>query len=528
MAGCVVSAVALAGIADEGPTVDQVIEEIIAVAPDIVLVGNLHGAGVNPAVIGAVADRWPTLAFMHDLWWVTGRCAYTGTCNKLVMGCDASCPTPDEYPQLAPDLIYDAWADKRVVLSQKRHPILLAMSDWTRDVAMRALTTNDERRVDRMVLGLPTEVFRPFDRAAARRHIGLPEHKFLVLCPATNFRDLRKGTDQVRSVIEGTQGRDIAFVTVGHGTIEASVLDERVIALPYQTKPDDVARLYAAVDVILAPSREETLGQIYIEAAACGTPSIGFANTGVTDAVVNGVTGRLAPDGSTQSLLDSVMNFYDDRPGREALGHWARIHATSAWSLEACYRSLFQVLRRQGIIDRLNLPHKIGFGPKRSSDSVRAASDAETNWVPLSGVGSEEGPYPDSGVASRFRWLFAPQSEFELRAEATGPHVVALRFQNRLFPAQTMTIALDGVSIANVTMTQKSDEDFDTFIVERSLSRGRHRMSLSFGCGFDDGASSDRKLALRLDRFAFYPKAIGRAIPEGVTTGGSSDPSRGD
>ena len=511
MAGCAVSAVAIAGIASEGPTVDQVLEEVIAMAPDVVLVGNLHGAGVEPAVIGAVAERWPTFVFLHDLWWVTGRCAYTGSCDKLVSGCDDSCPTPEEYPSLAPSLIHDAWADKRAVLAQPRHPVLVALSDWARDVSLRALSCDDERRVERMVLGLSTDVFRPYDRGAARRHLGLPEDKFLVLYTATDFRDRRKGADSVRRVMESLSRDDITFVTVGHGAID-DVQDRRVISIPYQTEPRDVARLYAAMDAILAPSREETLGQIYIEAAACGTPSVAFANTGVTDAVVDGVTGHLVPDGSDEDLCAVLANLRRNEVGRNDLGGWARLHAETAWSLEACYRGLFQVLRRQGVVDRLGLPHKIGFLPQAPGEGdLRSASDAMLRWLPVSGMGLEEGPYPEAGIMSRFRWLHAPGCQFDVSAAFSGPHVLALRFQNRLFAEQSMKVAIDGVEVADLTLQQRNGENFDTCVLERRLTRGRHRVSLTFGYGLDD-----RALALRLDNVAFHPKApASLAVVEG-------------
>ena len=471
--------------------------------------GTSHGAGVDPAVIGAVAERWPTLIFLHDLWWVTGRCAYTGTCDKLIVGCDDLCPTPENYPPLAPSLIHDAWADKRAVLASPRHPTLVALSDWARDVSRTALRTRDERLVDRMVLGLPTDVFRPVDRTAARRRLGLPEDEFLVLFTATDTQDLRKGPDTVRRVIQGLPEHGIVFVTVGHGFL-TEIEGRRVIAMPYTSEPEDVALLYAAVDAIFAPSREETLGQIYIEAASCGTPSVAFANTGVVDAIVDGTTGRLAPNGSDEGLCAILSTLSRDRAGRDDLGRWARLHAEAAWSLEACYRGLFQVLRRQGIVDRLGLPHKIGFRPDACGGQVRALADAALGWTPVSGVGREEGPYPEAGMMTRFRWLHHPECRLDLRAETSGPHVVALRFQNRLFAEQTIRVAIDGTEIADLALDHRSGEDFDVFVLERYLTRGLHRMSLTFGHGLDEGPAANRVLCSSAGQRRVLPQGVRR------------------
>ena len=232
-----------------------------------------------------------------------------------------------------------------------------------------------------------------------------------------------------------------------------------------------------------------------------------FANPGVVDAIIDGTTGRLAPDGSDEGLCAILSTLSRDRAGRDDLGRWARIHAEAAWSLEACYRSLFQVLRRQGIVDRLGLPHKIGFRPDACGGQVRALADAALGWTPVSGVGREEGPYPEAGMTTRFRWLHHPECRLDLRAETSGPHVVALRFQNRLFAEQTIRVAIDGTEVADLALDHRSGEDFDVFVLERYLTRGPHRMSLTFGHGLDEGPAANRVLALRLDSVAIFPKA---------------------
>jgi hypothetical protein len=49
------------------------------------------------------------MSLMHDLWLLTGRCAYTAGCEKYLTGCDDTCPTPAEYPALDPAKIAEAW-----------------------------------------------------------------------------------------------------------------------------------------------------------------------------------------------------------------------------------------------------------------------------------------------------------------------------------------------------------------------------------------------------------------------------------
>ena len=65
-------------------------------------------------------------------------------------------------------------------------------------------------------------------------------------------------------------------------------------SLGYLRDPEDLAAAYGAADVFVAPSLEESFGQVFVEAAACGTPAVGYPVMGVKNALRDGITGRLA------------------------------------------------------------------------------------------------------------------------------------------------------------------------------------------------------------------------------------------
>ena len=106
--------------------------------PDLVIMGNLHAAGGDTPLLAAIAEARPTFWVLHDFWLLTGRCAFTGGCPKYLPGCDAACPTPTEYPALAPELIAPAWAAKRALLAGESAPTLLANSASAADFARSA------------------------------------------------------------------------------------------------------------------------------------------------------------------------------------------------------------------------------------------------------------------------------------------------------------------------------------------------------------------------------------------------------
>ncbi len=60
--------------------------------------------------------------------------------------------------------------------------------------------------------------------------------------------------------------------------------------------------------VLLNPSVREGWGLVVIEAAAMGTPTIGYVVAGLKDSVINGKTGILENDKSPESLTKAILN----------------------------------------------------------------------------------------------------------------------------------------------------------------------------------------------------------------------------
>ncbi len=132
-------ATADAGTSEEVASVKKILDEVRAVSPDVVLIGNVHGARLPPEIIAACTRHWPTGVVLHDLWALTGRCAYNGACKKYLTGCDETCPTAREYPPLAPEAIFPSWQAKYAIYQSSQPPLLLANSEWTATFARDAL-----------------------------------------------------------------------------------------------------------------------------------------------------------------------------------------------------------------------------------------------------------------------------------------------------------------------------------------------------------------------------------------------------
>ncbi len=104
-------------------------------------------------------------------------------------------------------------------------------------------------------------------------------------------------------------GSELQAVTEG---VERLGLSESLRFLG-EVSDDELIDAYSAADVLVfplvpTPGDVEGFGMVAIEAAATGTPTVAFAVGGVVDAVADGQSGRLVPDGDyagfTQAILD--------------------------------------------------------------------------------------------------------------------------------------------------------------------------------------------------------------------------------
>ena len=80
----------------------------------------------------------------------------------------------------------------------------------------------------------------------------------------------------------------------------------------------------AMADFICLPSHREGFGMVVIEAASCGVPAIGTRVSGVSDAIVDTVTGLQFEVGNVDQLGQALTRMTDDQPWRQGLAEAAR------------------------------------------------------------------------------------------------------------------------------------------------------------------------------------------------------------
>lgn len=103
---------------------------------------------------------------------------------------------------------------------------------------------------------------------------------------------------------------------------------------------DDVAAYLHAMNLFAFPSYREGFGNAVLEAQAAGLPVVGYRATGVIDAVVDGVTGRLVSVGAVDEMARALVAYLEDPELALEHGENGRRRALAEFSNERIWKAL--------------------------------------------------------------------------------------------------------------------------------------------------------------------------------------------
>ncbi len=111
---------------------------------------------------------------------------------------------------------------------------------------------------------------------------------------------------------------------------------------------DDKAQLLSAADIFAMLCRnrwggleQEGFGIVFLEAAAAGTPQIAGSSGGADEAVVDGVTGLVTPEGADiTEVVDLFSSLLDDPVQRRNMANAGRQRAAESYSYDILARRL--------------------------------------------------------------------------------------------------------------------------------------------------------------------------------------------
>lgn len=314
-------------------------------APDAV---HLHGVGWGAAPIEALAQlrKYPLIWTLRDLWVLTGGCHYTSGCDRYRTGCGAC---PQLGSRRTGDISQWQWARKQ--RAWRDVPVAyVGLSRWIADCARESpLTFGNEVCV--IPNGIDTRAFAPADVAASRARWQIGPDKRVILFGALHCTtDPRKGFAYFRDALRqlaasGGAERCVAVVFGNEGDGPNLGVETRYLGMIRSDA--DLASLYAAADLMAVPSIEEGFGKTAAEAMACGTPVVGFDNTGLPDIVDHRENGYLAGRLTGEALAEGIAWTLHETAKAPSIRARARDKILRAFGAEHVARRYADLYRRQ-------------------------------------------------------------------------------------------------------------------------------------------------------------------------------------
>jgi glycosyltransferase involved in cell wall biosynthesis len=147
----------------------------------------------------------------------------------------------------------------------------------------------------------------------------------------TGMKEICKHVPNAKLILVGTL-RTGRYVTYLRHLVKVLGLEDRVSFLLSNPFAGGKVSLLQRAWVHVLPSMKEGFGLSILEAAACGTPTVGYDVPGIRDAVIQGKTGVLVQPGDMLSLAKHVTDLLTDFDRLRLLGERAtRWAANFTW-----------------------------------------------------------------------------------------------------------------------------------------------------------------------------------------------------
>jgi glycosyltransferase involved in cell wall biosynthesis len=184
-------------------------------------------------------------------------------------------------------------------------------------------------------------------REGARQRRGYRNEEFVLLLIGNDWRI--KGLPTVLNAIAFVRALPVRLLVVGSDSVGAfKEMAERLGVVDrcnWETPQRNVIDFYAAADLYVSPSREDSFGLPVAEAMACGLPVITSILAGVSSQVrdtVDGFVLREPEDASALAVL--IGQLYSDEALQRRIGEAAALAAQS-WTWDRSASVLWELLK---------------------------------------------------------------------------------------------------------------------------------------------------------------------------------------
>jgi len=288
--------------------------ELTPERPSLIHCHNLHGDYFDLRALPWLSNQVPVVVSLHDAWLLSGHCAHSFDCERWRTGC-GECPDLTIYPAIRRDATARNWRRKQRIFARSKLYVSTACQ-WLMNKVNESVLAPGVRESRIIPYGVDLSVFRPHDRIAARKDLGLPEKSHIILFAANRIKkNIWKDYDTMRAAIARVaielKDQPVTFVALGEDAPAEQLGTAEMRFYPFRSDINDVARFYQAANLYLHGARIDTFPNAVLEALACGTPVVATAVGGIPEQIDDGRTGFLVPPVDVCAMASRIVQALD-------------------------------------------------------------------------------------------------------------------------------------------------------------------------------------------------------------------------
>ena len=329
----------------------KMVRRIREANPDIIHLHNIHGYYLHyPTLMKYLAYEYKgkIIWTFHDLWPITGHCAYYSAvnCDKWMTGCN-HCPNKKRYPvSLGLDGSRKNYETKKELFTLLSNLTITVPSEWMASQVRQSFM--GKYPVEVIHNGIDTVVF-DHNRLAvdsyteSSRCVGKTawSDKKILLSVASIW-DERKGLKDLVALSDKLSD-DYVMVIVGLSKHQISRLPKGVIGITRTENIEELVSLYSRAHIFINPSLEESFSLVTVEALSCGCPCIVLDTSAVAE-LVNDDNGVVLHSHKPEDYLDAIKSIENRGYSRESVRATA-LKYDNKYMLEGYMRLYGEVLR---------------------------------------------------------------------------------------------------------------------------------------------------------------------------------------
>lgn len=272
--------------------------------PDIV-----HFHYLGPGIIsieGLSLIKQKVVWTLHDSFIFTGGCHTIYDCLGYQNSCGA-CNYLNSSREN--DISKKLWKEKHKYLHDCGNINLTAPSNWMK-ICAESSSIFKNRNVTCIPNLIDSKIYTPKSKLESKLSMGVSSNVKIVTAGGSNFDlDKNKGLNYFIESLRHLNYLQTNLQIFVFGTKKIGIVEFegfKINYLGYLNNQDVLVNLFSASDIVVVPSKQESFGQVAIEAMACGTPVVAFDTSGLKDIVEHKIDGYLAKPFDVKDLARGI------------------------------------------------------------------------------------------------------------------------------------------------------------------------------------------------------------------------------